>query len=465
MRTRPCAYAARLGTPLRQISSLASYCVIVSLTPTTYSGVPPVADRYGLRLSTSAQAGQAYDDGIRALLLVQQGGLAALARSIALDPTFALGHAALALLGHEYGAPVDQAARVEAARRHAARSTERERSHVHAVLRHVEGDSAPLVAHLRRHPRDALLLSVAVPTIAFAGVTTVPKDAWAIVERCCPAYGGDAWFGGLLAFVRQEQGRFDEAYDLACRSLAAEPAAGHSVHARTHVHYETGDHAAGLRWIDGWIATRGRSAESVVHFSWHAALHELSSGDVGALRRRWDSQLAPPRVQGCRALIDSASLLWRWSLTDDDGLPDAAQVLDHVPAEQVDEPQTPFMALHAAVALCAAGDTDRLRALHRRCLRAPDPTMRDVAAPLAASLLLLSRGQPCAAADGLGRLSGEAWRLGGSDAQREVIEDSRIACLLSSGRHHEARDLLDARLDRRASTRDSRWRERAAGHL
>ncbi len=43
-----------------------------------------------------------------------------------------------------------------------------------------------------------------------------------------------------------------------CRAArsSVEPAAGHSVHARTHVHYETGDHAAGRDWLDGWI--RGR---------------------------------------------------------------------------------------------------------------------------------------------------------------------------------------------------------------
>jgi len=424
----------------------------------------PQRDLFGLPLTTGAAAAAAYNDGVRLLLTVQRGALRALARSIALDPTFALGHAALALLAHEYGAPVDRTAREASARRHAARSTERERSHVHAVLQHLGGDSSCLAAHLREHPRDALLLSVAVPTIAFAGITTVPQEAWHIVERCRPAYGPDWWFAGLLAFVRQEQGRFDEAYDLACRSLVAEPAAGHSVHARTHVHYETGDHDAGLRWLDGWLATAGQHAESTAHFSWHAALHELSVDDLDAVRRRWDTQLAPPRVSGCRALVDSASLLWRWSLSDDGaGLPDAADVLEHVPAEQVDEPHSPFMAMHAAVALCAAADVERLRRLHRRCLRAPDPAMREVAAPLAASLVLLCRGQAGAAADGLGRLGGAVWRLGGSDAQREVVEDSRIACLLACGRHHEARGLLDARLDRRGSARDSRWRAQAEG--
>ena len=121
-------------------------------------------------------------------------------------------------------------------------------------------------------------------------MTTVPEQAWRIVEQCAPAYGNDWWYAGLLAFMRQEQGLFDEAMDLSRASLAAEPAAGHSAHARAHAHYETGDHDAGLAWMDDWITGDGARADSLTHFSWHAALHELSTGDLDAVRRRYDAQ-------------------------------------------------------------------------------------------------------------------------------------------------------------------------------
>src|SRR3954471_5282669 len=148
-------------------------------------------DRSGLALTGSHEAVGAYNRGVDALLRLHRDGVRTVAASVALDPTFALGHAALALLGHELCAPVDIEARLRDAELHAPRATERERSHVHAVVRHVTGDARPLVAHLTRFPTDALLLSVAVPTIAFAGVTTVPEDAWAIVDRCAPSYGDD----------------------------------------------------------------------------------------------------------------------------------------------------------------------------------------------------------------------------------------------------------------------------------
>src|SRR6478672_7263571 len=152
-----------------------------------------VADRYGLALSTSSAAAEAYNRGVGALLRVQEGGLPAISESITHDPTFALGQAGLALLGHEYCASVDIDARITAALRCADGATERERSHVHAVVAHIGGNSRPLIRHLRDYPRDAVLLSVAVPTIAFAGVTTVPQESWSIVERAEPSYGDDWW--------------------------------------------------------------------------------------------------------------------------------------------------------------------------------------------------------------------------------------------------------------------------------
>jgi hypothetical protein len=417
--------------------------------------VQHVDDLYGLELSTSPSAGEAYNRGVGALLRVQQGGLTAISESITHDPTFALGHAGLALLGHEYCAAVDVEARMAAALSHAERSSDRERSHVQAVDAHIHGDSRPMIQHLRAYPRDALLLSVAVPTIAFAGVTKVPQESWAIVERAQPAYGDDWWYSGLLAFIRQEQCRWDEAMALSCRSLDVEPAAGHSVHARTHVHYETGDHVAGLDWLDCWIHGPGGRSDNLAHYSWHAALHELSMGDFGAVQARYAAELAPPTVVGCRALVDSCSLLWRWAITPGSAdVPDVRTVADVVGDDALDRPQTPFMALHSAVTLCAMGETDRLHRLEGWATRQDDTTYGDVVSPLCAALRALAAGDPGLAADRLSDLLGAVWRVGGSDAQREVVEDTLIAALLAAGRFDEARPVIERRLDRRTCRRD-----------
>ncbi len=96
-------------------------------------------DLYGLTLTGGEQAVAAYNRGVGDVLRLRKGSVEAVASSIAHDPTFALGHAALALLGHEFCAQVDIPSRIRDATLHAGRSTERERSHVHAIVRTSRG--------------------------------------------------------------------------------------------------------------------------------------------------------------------------------------------------------------------------------------------------------------------------------------------------------------------------------------
>jgi hypothetical protein len=51
----------------------------------------------------------------------------------------------------------------------------------------------------------------------------------------------------------------------------------------------------------------------------------------------------------------------------------------------------------------------------------------------------------------------EVVRIGGSHAQREIIEDTFIVALLRGGELARARALLDRRLHRRPSPRDRNW--------
>ncbi|MFJ5552583.1 FAD/NAD(P)-binding protein [Streptomyces sp. NPDC093225] len=419
-------------------------------------------DGHGLALSTHAEAAAAYRTGLDRILKVRSGAEDSLTRAVALDPGFALGHAALALLGHECGAAVDvPRALAEAQRCARERACERERSFVEVVTRRVHGDDgdAALVRHLEQHPADALALAVAVPTIAFSGVDDLDDDyALRLVEQTSAAYDGHWFHTSLLAFLRQEQGRLHEAGELAHRALAAEPASGHAVHALAHVHYETGAHRAGRDWLERWVAGRGRGAVHRAHFSWHIALHELALDDPAAVRKRWFTQLAPGRVTGVRALVDSGSLLWRARLSDSwSGDLPAADVLDAVEAEVLERPATAFTALHSAITLTAVGDLAALRRL-RDHAAAADEVQREVIAPLCEAFAALVEERFREAARGLDALLPVLRRVGGSAAQREVVEETLLYALTADGRCDAAARLLDARLERTQAPRDRRMR-------
>ncbi|MBA3783476.1 MAG: hypothetical protein H0X12_16695 [Nocardioides sp.] len=185
-------------------------------------------------------------------------------------------------------------------------------------------------------------------------------------------------------------------------------------------------------------------------------------GDLDAVRRRYETQLRPDTTIGCRSLVDSGSLLFRWALTPGaDDVPAMTEVTAQLEQQKLHRPASPFLAMHAAVALLATEDRGGLVSLERWAAAHEHPTQAGVIAPLARSLRLMLDGACDQAADGLRDLGPQTWRLGGSDAQREVIEEARIAALLRSRRYDEARDLIDARLDRRHCRRDELWRREA----
>jgi uncharacterized NAD(P)/FAD-binding protein YdhS len=437
------------------------------------SGRHPIArprDPLGLPLSTTAEAAGSFNAGLERVMRLQNGAEELLREATQLDPDFALAHAALAMLGHEAGASADVAASLEAARQAVrTRGDDRERSLIDVIGRRVtdvrRSGAQALKAHIASYPRDVLAVSAAVPTIAFSGVTDLQQEAWELVEGLAPAYGDHWWYISLLAFTRQDQSRFEEAGLLAESALACEPSSGHAVHAQTHVMYETGQHEEGRVWLDHWITETGRSAGFRAHFAWHAALHEIALGDLDAVRRRYQEHLVPPAVTGIRALIDSASLLWRWKLDAEElgagsgpGRPAVGPVVQAIEPSLLSRPQTPFTALYAAIALAANDDPAGLEALRQHCRNSPEASMRNQVAAVCEALIAVCRQRWATAWPMLENLLPGLVHIAGSAAQREVFEESLLFSLIKDGQNGRAKDILDARLSRRDSPLDQRRR-------
>ncbi len=323
-----------------------------------------------------------------------------------------------------------------------------------------------------------LAVSAAVPTIAFSGVTDVQQEAWDLVEGLAPAYGDHWWYISLLAFTRQDQGLFEEAEAARRGALSCEPSSGHAVHAQTHVLYETGRHEVGRVWLDHWVAESGRSASHRAHFSWHAALHELALGDTEAVRRRYYSQLAAPEVTGVRALVDSASLLWRWRTTTDwdpavalgGRAPPGAPGRSPNPRWPGPRGRRPGAAGPPADPVRRAARRDRPTARPATRPSLPATWPRTAAAPAteccAARCATLCQALQAAVVEA--RWSDAATliedvlpvlaRVGGSAAQREVVEETPLIALVNAGHQDRAMRILDERLHRRPSPLDQRRR-------
>ena len=300
--------------------------------------------------------------------------------------------------------------------------------------------------HATAFPDDLFGAYFRFSSLVVSGVPGNRERAMALVESDADRLSGNWRFDSLLAMVREEQRRDDEARELADRTLADQPGCAPAVHVITHVNYETGEHAAGITWLDEWRRDRAPLFYGT-HFPWHNALHALALGDIEAALTRFDDQIGP------EAVVDAGSLLWRCRLASadvhDKGVAAAAAV-----APVLESLPTAFAVFNACLALAAAGDVDALASVSERLEADTRPAFADLIAPIARGLLAMVEGRPDDAVASIQPLLDDLPRLGGSDAQREVVEDTLLRALVAAGRPEEAEPLLRARLARRPHALD-----------
>jgi hypothetical protein len=121
------------------------------------------------------------------------------------------------------------------------------------------------------------------------------------------------------------------------------------------------------------------------------------------------------------------------------------------------------MALVAAATGDDAGLAARIGEMELR-LAADALPSGTIAPTVCRAVAAFAEGRYAACAALLRRSLSETVRLGGSNAQREVVEDTLLVALMKGGEPAKAAALLDERLHRRPSQRDSRWRARLTDH-
>lgn len=412
------------------------------------------ADQYDNPLSTaSADARDAYDRGLYRLLAAQAGSAAAFADAIAHDPGFALAHAGLARAHQMAGdMPAARAAMTDA-RTHAPNlrtgSTGREASHLNALGLLIDGKPgayAAIRAHVAEHPRDALVAqtcSSVFGLIGFSGQPGREAEMLAYSATLLPHYGEDWWCLSQYAFGLCETGNLSAASEVIDRSLALEPANANGAHVRSHIWYEAGDRTSGLAYLDGWVADYDRAAPLHGHLAWHVALWQLEAGEIARMWQTVEASVVPGRALGApiNVLTDTASILWRAALTGVEVPRARWQAVSRYAAETFPKTGNAFIDTHAALAHAMAGDADALAAI----VAHPAGPAADLVPDLARAMGALAEADWSAARDLLTRAMADHARIGGSRAQRDLLEHTLAACLRREGQAEEANRLLALR--------------------
>jgi tetratricopeptide (TPR) repeat protein len=323
--------------------------------------------------------------------------------------------------------------------------------------------------HVQEFPRDAFLLKQAdgpFGLIGFGGSQDRLETNFALLDSVAEAYGDDWWFLSAYAFAQNELGYHEKAQRLVQRALKLHPHSGHSAHTMAHVFFETGDHSAGAEFLEGWLPDFPRQAQIYSHLIWHLALFQLACGHADHVLELYTQTLNPEACPGAPliALCDAAALLWRHDLYSLPRPPGSREAVAAFAARTFPRPGITFGDVHCALAYAAAGDTEALTQLAtqlRERLAQGKVPASEVVPALVEALAAFARGDYESAVQHLEPVADQVVRVGGSNAQREVFEDTLLQAYLRAGRYTQAESLLRKRLARRPSVRDTLWLQEA----
>jgi Flp pilus assembly protein TadD len=417
-----------------------------------------LTDRYGLPLSTASSAARdAYVEGCQAKLTMYPGAVEAFDRAIAVDPGFALAHAAKAHALLERGDATAARAAMASASSLTTGLSAREKNHVAffglLVAGDAEGALSAVHAHLDTWPRDVVVLATTAFTnglIGSSGRAGQKRRLLELLDRLAPGYGDDWWFTAHHGMALSENGQRAAARPKIDRALAQNPKNPWAAHARAHLCYEEGDASAARVFLSSWLTTYPRDGLLYSHLHWHLALGHLEAGDAVAALRLFKEAFAPEVHSGPPRgkLNDGVSFLWRWELAGHPRDADAWQVMHAFVTAAFPRPGVAFSDMHIALTEAVAGSEAALKTRDRQI----DELARNGRYPSGPLVPAVSRGFAAferrdfsATIHALEPIEGELERIGGSRAQLDLVEFTLLKAYIGADRPGDARRMLNGR--------------------
>ncbi len=428
----------------------------------------PTITSHDLELSThSAHSARKYEEALDLLASYFFDPLTCIESVLAEDPDFVSGHCLRAGIGvlaaERAGEPLIRQS-IEAGRRLAAQANERELRHFAAAQAWLDGDfrnANELYGRIALdYPRDLLALQVAHVGDFYLGNQRLLRDR---IAQALPSWSEDVpgygYVLGMLAFGLEETNLFEQAESEGRRALALNPRDPWAVHAVTHVYEMNGRIDEGIEWLESrqgdWASNNGFA----FHNFWHLALFKLEKGESQSVLSLFDRHVWPKSSQVALEMVDAASLLFRLYLRDVELGVRAASVADAW-SDPSYHGYYAFNDVHAAMAFIAAGRLEQARALLSELDRTKGEDgsnaamTREVGLPLVQALVDFAEERYDAVVDRLMPLRFVAHAFGGSNAQRDVIEQTLGEAAVRARRREVVRALV---AERRLLRPESPW--------
>ncbi|MGE4048920.1 MAG: tetratricopeptide repeat protein, partial [Acetobacteraceae bacterium] len=402
-------------------------------------------DKRGLDITAaSAEAVAAFDTAVDGYLTYRADIPQRMAAVFAADPEFGLAHTLkgyFAMLSFKAAAlPMAREALADAWRCSVA-GTSREHAHAAALEAWVAGepDRATQVWDqiLRDHPHDILAFRLAHFVNFWLGRPEAMLTSVLAVERhwseALPGYNAIL---GCRCFAHEESGYYTEAEHAGREAIRRDPADLWSAHGVAHVLEMTGRRGEGIAWVEVLQHNWEHGNNLRHHLWWHLAMYHLERGDMARVLALYDDSFrdhASPLTQGAPDLYidvqNAASMLFRLARHGVDVGDRWVELADKAEA-RIGDCLSAFTLPHWMMALAATGREQAARRMlegMRDFAQNPGLAARlvgEVALPVTEAILAHGTGRHASAVALMRPVLGEMYRLGGSHAQQDVLEQA-----------------------------------------
>jgi tetratricopeptide (TPR) repeat protein len=419
-------------------------------------------DAQGLEMTAASDAAaEAFDHAIEGFLRYRFDTGARVKAALTLDPQAPM---AQAMAGYSAMLAYDRAMlpRAEAAlaRAEAVPANARERAHLDALRAWSGGrpDGALRIWEqiVAQHPRDILAFRLHHFTAFWMGA---PGRMLGMVERVMPHWSSAVpGFGSVLAchcFASEECGLYTVAEHSGRAAVALDPGDLWATHGVAHVLEMQGRRAEGIAWLDAGEPHWAGGNNLMHHLWWHRAMFHIERAEFDAVLALYDRRFrdhASPVTQAMPDLYidvqNAASMLWR---LERQGVPvgDRWTELADKAEARIGDTLSAFTQPHWMMALAATGRDDAAARLLQgleeagRGNTAHATILREAALPACHAALAHRQGRFADAVAALRPALGGLYRLGGSHAQQDVLEQLFLDAAMRAGLHDDARLLLE----------------------
>ncbi|HET6469759.1 MAG TPA: tetratricopeptide repeat protein [Geminicoccaceae bacterium] len=418
-----------------------------------------LTDRQGNGVTgATREALDLYDEGLAEFNLYRGDPVARMDGAMAAARGFVMAHvmkAWLFALSTEPEATAMARGMVETAKLLPA--NERESSHLAVLGELLDGRwnrAATLMDfHNARWPRDLLALQAGHVMDFFRGSARSLRDR---IGRTLP-FWSDATPGysvvlGMHAFGLEEAGDYARAEESGRRAVETEPRDCWAHHAVAHIMEMQGRAEDGI----GWMLARqphwaGDDNFFKIHNWWHMALCHLDLGQSEAVLGLYDGPIRSGRSAIAIDMVDASALLWRVHLTGVD-VGDRWDELARMWDRHADGRLYPFNDWHAVMAYLGAGregEVARVLASLEATARGESDVAhwaRTIAIPMVHGFAAFWHGDYPRAAEILHPLRFVANAMGGSHAQRDIIDWTMTEAAIRGGMRELAQSFAQERM-------------------